>query len=159
MLDDDGFFGPWQYPLWILWLVLGLLALLLVVAWAVFVHRFSARRLPPAERARLRERPADPAEVRARYEQLIDEVERAWRDGRLGDRAVHGRLSLLVRFHAHELDGVDAHVMTLEDLKEARLPQLSGPVEQWYPPAFRAGASSDPGRAIATAREVVRSWR
>ena len=159
MLDDDGFFGPWQYPLWVLWLVLGLLALMLVVAWYVWVHRFTARRLPPTERDRLRERPVDPQEVQARYERLLDEVEGAWRDGRLGDRAVHARLSLLVRFHAHELAGVDAHVMTLEDLREARLPQLSGAVEQWYPPAFRPEHPGDPQQAIATARQVVRSWR
>lgn len=158
MLDDDGFFGPWQYPLWVLWLVLGLLLVALVVAWYVVVHRLTARRLPPAERARLRGRVVDPAEVRARYERLIDEVEAASVEGRLSDRGVHSRLSLLVRFHAHELGGGDAHVMTLEDLRAADLPAVTGAVEQWYPPAFRPEHPADPRAALARAREVVRSW-
>jgi len=32
VLDDTGFFGPYQYQLWVLWLALGLLLLALVAA-------------------------------------------------------------------------------------------------------------------------------
>ena len=159
MLGGDDFFGPWQYPLWVLWLVLGLLLVGLVVGWALFVRRVAGRSLPPGERARLRRAAVDPDEVRARYERLIDEVERASAEGRLSDRGVHGRLSALVRWHAHETGGGDAHVMTLEDLRSADLPEVTGAVERWYPPAFRPEHPADPREAIARAREVVRSWR
>lgn len=159
MLDDNGFFGPYQYPLWGLWLALGLLGVALVVGWYVFVVRFSARRLPPAERSARRAARVDLPSVREKYLDLIDEVDRASADGRLDDRAVHARLSLLLRFFVHETEGVETHVMTLSDLREADLPSpLTGAVEQNYPPAFRRAHPGDPAGAVSTAREVVRSW-
>ena len=158
MLDADGFFGPWQYPLWGLWLALGLLLLGLVVAWVVFVVRFTARRLPPRDRALERAVRVDLPSVRARYLGLIDEVEEASVSGRLDDRAAHGRLSLLVRFFVHETAGVDTHVMTLADLRESDLPRLAGAVETWYPPVFRHDSPGDVRAAVATAREVVTTW-
>jgi len=155
----DDFFGPYQYPLWVLWLVLGLAGLALVVGWYVFVVRFSARRLPPAQRAALASaRPADLLDTKKKYLALIDEVEAASADGRLSERGVHSRLSLLLRFFAHETNGVDTHVMTLADLRESNLPQLVGAVEQYYPPAFRLEHPGDPARAVATARDLVSSW-
>ena len=84
MLDDKGFFGPYQYPHWVLWLVLGLLLLALVAAWVVFVLRFSARRLPPAARRAAAQAVVDLPSVRLRYLGLIDEVEAASAAGRLG---------------------------------------------------------------------------
>ncbi|WP_423917649.1 hypothetical protein ACPEEZ_08875 [Frigoribacterium sp. 2-23] len=158
MLDDKGFFGPYQYPLWWLWLLLGLLAVGLVVAWYVFVVLFTRRRLPPAARAALRRQNVDPVAVRTKYLALIDEVEAAAASGRLSDRAVHSRLSLLLRFFVHETNGVDTHVMTLEDLTESRLPRLAGAVGQYYPPAFQQANPGDPQRAVRTAREVVTTW-
>lgn len=159
MSGADDFFGPYQYPLWVLWLVLGLVGLALVAAWYVFVIRFSARRLPPAQRAaRAASRPVALADTKAKYLALIDEVETAASSGRLNDRGVHSRLSLLLRFFAHETNGVDTHVMTLADLRESNLPRLVGAVEQYYQPAFRLEAPGDPARAVATARDLVSSW-
>jgi len=158
VLDDKGFFGPYQYPHWVLWLVLGLLLLALVAAWIVFVLRFSARRLPPSARRAAAASVVDLPSVRLRYLGLIDEVQAASRDGRLGERAVHSRLSLLLRFFVHETAGADTHVMTLADLREADLPRVADAVEQWYPPAFAQQHPGDPDRAADTAREVVRSW-
>ena len=158
MLDDTGFFGPYQYQLWVLWLALGLLLLALVVAWFVFVLRFSARRLPPSARRAAADAAVDLPSVRLRYLGLIDEVQAESDAGRLGERAVHSRLSLLLRFFVHETAGADTHVMTLADLREADLPRVADAVEQWYPPAFAAQHPGDPRRAVDTAREVVRSW-
>ncbi|ROS54621.1 hypothetical protein [Frigoribacterium sp. PhB24] len=159
MSGADDFFGPYQYPLWVLWLVLGLLGLALIAAWYVFVARFSARRLPPAQRAaRAASRPASLADTKIKYLGLIDEVEAAAASGRLNDRGVHSRLSLLLRFFVHETNGVDTHVMTLADLRESDLPRLAGAVGQYYPPAFRPEQPGDPARAVATARDVVSSW-
>jgi hypothetical protein len=158
VLDDRGFLGPYQYQLWVLWLVLGLLLLALVAAWVVFVLRFSAGRLPPSARRAAAAAVVDLPSVRLRYLGLIDEVEAASRAGRLGERAVHSRLSLLLRFFVHETAGADTHVMTLADLREADLPHVADAVEQWYPPAFAQQHPGDPERAVETARQVVRSW-
>ncbi|RKR73833.1 hypothetical protein [Frondihabitans australicus] len=157
MLGDRGFFGPAQYEWWALYLVIGVLLVALVVAWFVFVSRFSRTRVPrPVVEAP--RRPADLRLLQAKYAGLIDEVEAEHRAGRLGDRAVARRLSLLLRFFASEASGVDAQVMTLSDLRLARLPTVTGAVEGYYPPAFRASSETDAAEAVATAREVVRSW-
>ncbi|MGA1812275.1 hypothetical protein VH571_07810 [Frondihabitans sp. 4ASC-45] len=157
MLGDRGFFGPTQYDRWVLYLVAGVLLLALVAAWYVFVVRFSATRVPrpvvggPAPRVDLRE-------LQRKYSAMIDEVGSESSAGRLDERAVHSRLSLLLRFFASEAAGIDAQVMTLDDLRRTPLPSVTRAVERYYPPAFQKQHPGDPDAAIAQARQVVHSW-
>jgi hypothetical protein len=157
VLNDRGFFGPAQFPHFPVYLVVGILLLALVVGWYVFVVRFSRGRFPrPVVDAAVK-RPDLPA-LRAKYLSMIDEVESEQSSGRLTERAVASRLSLLLRFFVFESSGVDAQVMTLTDLRRAALPGVTGAVEQYYPPAVRGDHPGDPAAAVATAREVVLSW-
>lgn len=157
MLGDRGFFGPAQYDRFVLYLVLGLLLLALVVAWYVFVVRFSRTRFPRPEAE-----PAPPRidirRLQQKYSGLIDEVEAESVAGRLDERAVHSRLSQLLRYFASEASGVEAQVMTLSDLRRAPLPTVTRAVAQYYPPAFQQQYPGDPHAAVAEAREVVSSW-
>lgn len=157
MLSDRGFFGPVQYQWWIVYLLVGLFLLALVVAWYVFAVRFARTRVPrPAAEA---PKPRVPlGRLQAKYGAMIDEVLAESQAGRLSERAVHSRLSLLLRFFASEASGIDAQVMTLADLRNAPLPRVTGAVEQYYPPAFQAAHPGDPEAAVETAREVVRTW-
>jgi hypothetical protein len=157
VLNDRGFFGPAQYPHFPVYLAAGILLLALVAGWYVFVIRFSRGRLPRTVVAGPVPRPDLPA-LRAKYLAMIAEVESEHRAGRLSERAVASRLSLLLRFFAFESSGVDAQVMTLTDLRSADLPSVTGAVAQYYPPAFREQHPGDPDAAVATAREVVLSW-
>ncbi|MCU1527492.1 MAG: hypothetical protein JWP75_1255 [Frondihabitans sp.] len=157
MLSDRGFFGPAQYEHFVLYLLLGLGLVALIVAWYVFVVRFSRTRLPHPAVVRGPSR-AELRELKLKYTGLIDEVDAEFRAGRLTERAVHGRLSLLLRFFAYEASGVDAQVMTLTDLRAARIPRVAGAVEGYYPPAFQQQHPGDPAAAVATAREVVTTW-
>lgn len=156
MLSDRGFFGPAQYERFVLYLVVGFLLVALVVAWYVFVVRFSRTRLPKPVVAGARR--VDLPRLRVKYAQMIDEVEQALAEGRLTERAVHSRLSLLLRFFAFEASGVDAQVMTLSDLRSSDLPTVTSAVEQFYPPAFQQEHPGDPAAAVSRAREVVHSW-
>ena len=157
MLSDRGFFGPAQYERFVLYVVVGVLLLALVAGWYVFVVRFSRTRIPRPVVAGAT-KPADLRLLKVKYSSMIDEVEAEHRAGRLTERAVAGRLSLLLRFFVFETSGVDAHVMTLSDLRVARLPAVTGAVEGFYPPAFRQQTDGDADSAVETAREVVRSW-
>jgi hypothetical protein len=156
VLSDRGFFGPSQYEGFVLYLVVGFLLLALVAAWYLFVVRFARSRFPRPQVAGVAR--VDLRVVRAKYEALIDEVEAESRAHRLSERAVHARLSLLLRFFVFEASGVDAHVMTLADLRSERLPAVTSAVEQYYPPAFQKEQPGDPSAAARTAREVVHSW-
>jgi hypothetical protein len=156
VLSDRGFFGPAQYERFVLYLVVGVVLLALVAAWYCFVVRLSRTRVPrPVAAGVVR---VDLGRLRVKYASMIDEVEADFAAGRLSERAVHSRLSLLLRFFAFEASGVDAQVMTLSDLRSSSLPSVTGAVEQYYPPAFRVEHPGDPAAAVLTAREVVRSW-
>jgi len=157
VLGDRGFFGAAQYERFAVYLVVGAVLVALVVAWYVFVVRFSRIRIPPVRP--VRRRPVDLVRLRAKYNDMIDEVVASRRAGVLTDRAVHSRLSLLLRFFAFEASGVDAQVMTLADLRASSLPSVTAAVEEYYAPAFRLEDDSDPETAIGTAREVVEAWR
>lgn len=157
MLTDRGFFGPAQYDRFVLYLVIGVLLLALVAAWFVFAVRFSRTRVPaPAIEPPKRREPL--GRLQAKYGAMIDEVQAEWQAGRLTERAVHSRLSLLLRFFASEASGIDAQVMSLADLRRAPLPRVAGAVEHYYPPAFQKEHPGDPEAAVGLAREVVRTW-
>jgi hypothetical protein len=156
VLGDRGFFGAAQYERFVAYLAVGVLLVVLVACWYVFVVRFSGSRIPAVKP--VRRRPVDLGRLRRKYQGMIDEVEVKSAQGDLNDRAVHSRLSLLLRFFAFEASGVDAQVMTLEDLRESSLPAVAAAVEEYYPKAFRLEHDSDAERAIGTAREVVDAW-
>lgn len=157
MLGDRGFFGPAQYPHFLLYLAVGFGLLLLIGAWYVFVVRFTRRRFPRATLAS----PPSPASIRklqVKYAGLIAEVEREFHSGGLSEREVNSRLSLLVRFFVYETSGVDAQVMTLDDLRGASVPGITEAVADYYPVAFEQERHGDPAEAISTAREVIATW-
>ncbi|SDS45458.1 hypothetical protein [Agrococcus carbonis] len=147
-------YGPFGYGPW--W-VLGAAALLLVatayaLAWAWTRPRGILTPPPPPVA------PIDVRSVKQKYLGMIDEVAAEHAAGELEPRALAQRLSLVLRFFAHESTGVVAEVMTLRDLGGADLPTVEGAVAQYYPASFRRAAKHDPDAAIAAARQVVATW-
>jgi len=147
-------YAPFGYGPW--W-VLGTIALLTVLgayalAWAWTRPRGILEPPPPPPV------PIDVRSVKEKYLGMIDEVAVLHTDGELDARALAQRLSLVLRFFAHESTGVVAEVMTLRDLRAADLPSVHGAVAQYYPSSFRRTAQHDPQAAIAAAREVVATW-
>lgn len=147
-------YGPFGYGPW--WL-LGAVALLLVLgayalAWLWTRPRGILEPPPPPPV------PIDVRSVKEKYLGMIDEVAREHADGELDARGLAQRLSLVLRFFAHESTGVVAEVMTLRDLQHADLPSVHGAVEQYYPSSFRRAAKHDPDAAVAAARQVVATW-
>lgn len=147
-------YGPFGYGPW--WL-LGALALAAVVAAYAFAWLWTRPRgileppPPPAV-------PIDVRSVKEKYLRMIDEVAVEHEAGEIGPRELAQRLSLVLRFFAHESTGVVAEVMTLRDLQDADLPAVEGAVAQYYPSSFRRAAKHDPDAAIGAARQVVATW-
>jgi hypothetical protein len=156
MPGGEGFYPPTTYaPIWV---ILGVILLVLVVAWFVFVWWWSNRkhRMPHPPPA------ADPlleaARLKSKYYGLIEEVEGAWRAEELSTRAAHQKLGTLVRFFVFESSGRKAQVMTLEDLNQANLRSVADAVEQYYPAEFAAVEQGDVPSSANVAREVVGTW-
>jgi hypothetical protein len=153
MEGRPGFYAPLLYSPWLLWLALGLLAL--VGGW--FLYVFLSTRKPQAPAAR--SRPAsDLNTLRRDFLERINAVADAADAGRLPAREAHQELSLLVRTFVQGASGVGAPRMTLAELRETCPPAVAAAIEQLYPGEFAPHPRDSPAAAAETAREVVRSW-
>lgn len=156
MQDGNGYYAPIQYnPGWI-WL--GVFIIALIVAWYVFVWWFARRRNRPPKAAP----PVDPRltaqNLRNKYFELINEIERAHAEGQITRRTAHQKLGTLVRFYVHEASGVPAQVMTLDDLTRANLRSLADAVASYYPAEFASIEQGDVPASAHRAKEVVATW-
>lgn len=157
MPDDDLFYPPAQYgPGWLL-LVLAIVVVGLAVA--VLVTALTRSRRLAAQPA------ADPVAVlgqlRGEYLDHIAQIERRVVDGTLDARRAHAELSRLMRAFVNEYSGLEAPVMTLQDLVETGVhPALVDALGRFtYPSVFRREEPLDPALAVDAARQVVHSWR
>lgn len=153
-VDAPDLYGPFQYQPW--W-VLGVL-LVVALGGAYYVVWLCTRPrgilVPPPPPPRK----VDVRSLKQKYLGMIDEVAEEHAAGELDARRLSQRLSLVLRFFAHESTGVVAEVMTLEDLADADLPAVHGAVAEYYPSSFRRTAKHDPDGAIDIARKVVSTW-
>lgn len=156
MPGDDVLYPPAQYaPLWLL-LAFAILVALVLAGLLVAVLTRPRR---PARQAKL-----SPlvvlAQLRTEYSAELDRVERQLRAGELGDRQAHAELSRLMRAFVNEYSGIEAPVMTLQDLVAQGVhPTLVDALGRFtYPSLFRRGAPIDPLLGVEAARQVVQSW-
>jgi len=157
MPDDNGFFPPVQYSP--IWLVLGILILLLIVGWYVFVLVITRRRRQDVASGDPLAGIVPGPGLRETYLTLVDDVVRAHAEGALDSRQSHQRLSLIVREFAAQARGVRAQYMTLEDLRATQLTPLSATVGELYPGAFGADETGSLDVAADRARTLVREWK
>lgn len=157
MPDVNGFYPPVQYSP--IWLLLGLLLILLIVGWFVFVLVFTRRRRQAVTAGDPLAGIVPGPGLRETYLTLVDDVVRAHAEGALDFRQSHQRLSLIVREFAAQARGVRAQYMTLEDLCATQLAPLSATVGELYPGAFGADETGSLDVAADRARTLVREWK
>jgi hypothetical protein len=158
MLGGDADYNPLAQYAWG-WMALAVALVVLVVLWYVFVWWVSRRAretvmVPDAEPVPVPSR----EELRARYLALVDDVVASYDAGELSRRAAHGKLGALVRLYAQEASGVQADVMTLDDLTRARLGSIAHAVAVYYPAEFASVESGDVHRSADVAKRAVVSW-
>lgn len=139
------------------WPILGVLALLLVIAWFVVIPLLS-RLFTRTRPAKVVERPRPAARGLAGTLAGIDEVERATHANEISVREAHLRLSELVRSFASEERAFDARTMTLTELRDRGMTIVADAVAQFYPIAFQEEELTELGPAPQIAREAVRAW-
>lgn len=156
MPADDVLYPPLQYgPVWLL-LVFAILAGLVLIGWLVV---FLTRPRPLAAHPS-----TDPQlvlqQLRTEYLGAIDRIEQQVRDGQLDARQAHAALSRLMRAFVNEYSGLEAPVLTLQDLVAQGVhPSLIDALGHYsYPSLFRRGAPIEPALGAQAARQVVQSW-
>ena len=140
-----------------LWPVLGVVAVLLIVAWFVLVPLLSRVFTRPRP-VKVVERPRPAARGYAGTMSAIDEVERAALAEEISIREAHLQLSELVRSYASEGRVYDARTMTLTELRDHGMTIVAEAVAQFYPIAFQEEELTELGAAPQIAREAVRAW-
>jgi hypothetical protein len=156
MPEDDLLYPPAQYGVGWLLLVLAVVAAAIVVGVLVAVLT-KPRRLDTQPLA-------DPnavlEQLRTEYGAQIDDIEKRALAGDLDPRRAHGELSRLMRAYVNEYSGLEAPVLTLQDLVALGVhPALIDALRQvTYPSLFRREAPLDPALGAEAARKVVQSW-
>lgn len=101
------------------------------------------------------------ARLQGDYLRQIDAIEQGYRARTLPPREANVRLSRLVRRYVNEYSGLEAPVLSLQDLQQLGVnPSLIDALRRhYYPSIFRSGPPVDPVAGAEAARTVVRSWR
>lgn len=160
MSGPEELYPPVQYGWgWVL-VAIGVILVILLVAWLVRTLT-RPRRVPASDTADDTRGRAVVLEVlREEYRTGIDDVERAYLAGELDARAANIELSRLVRGYVNDHSGLEAPVLTLDDLAARGVhPALVDALRRhYYPSIFRRGPIVDPVAGAAAAREVVGAW-
>lgn len=158
MSGSDELYPPVQYePGWIV-LAIAILVVLIAAAWLLVYFTRPKRNVraqqsvPPV--------PMDvPTQLRSEYFARIDQIEQKFNSGELDARATSTALSRAVRGFVNEYSGLEAPVMTLEDLEAIGVyPPLLEAVRTHYLTVFRRQGLADPTLGIQAARTVVNTW-
>lgn len=156
------FFPPVQYQPW--WALLGVLIILVVIAWWVFVFASTRKSRVPQPPSSTAPRGPGVETIRKRYLGLIDETRAAYASGDLHERDAYHQLSMLLRSYVEEREGTRTVTMTLKDLRMTQLTPLSEAVSRLYPGAFSADAATlqnagTVAQGVDEARGLVTSWK
>jgi hypothetical protein len=156
--NTDELLPPIDYS--VVWLILGI-ALILVLALYFAAILFFTRHKDIKTIGSLPILPAQPVdltELKAKYLNLIADVEQSFNSRKVLSRDAHQRLSMIVRYFAFEASGFRAHIMTLSDIEKADRHNLAETIKQYYPPEFNGLNDGSVAEAAVAARGVVQSW-
>lgn len=161
MPGSDELYPPAQYGWGWMLLAIGVLILLIAAAWLVIMLTRPRRSMVVAEAGQPPVPTADVlSQLRTEYFERIQQIETDYRERRLSPRNANLELSRVVRTFVNEYSGLEAPVLTLEDLKARGVhPALIDAMgRHYYPSIFRQGPPVDPVAGAEAARTVVRTW-
>ncbi|WP_194421134.1 hypothetical protein [Microbacterium abyssi] len=161
MSAADELYPPAQYGWGWMLLALGIIAVLILLGWLLFFLTRPKRSIVLHGAEQSTPPTVDVLSMlRTEYNGEIDRIEGAYRSGALDARAANLELSRVVRTFVNEYSGLEAPVLTLNDLVRLGVqPELVDAVgRHYYPSIFRRGSAVDPHAGAEAARLVVRTW-
>lgn len=161
MSGPDELYPPAQYGWGWLLLAFGIVALLALAAWLVIALTRPRTKLElPGAGAPIPRPDEVLTMLRQEYAMQVDHVEAEYRAGRLDARRANLELSRSVRAFVNEYSGLEAPVLSLNDLVHAGVdPALVDAIgRHYYPSIFRRGPAIDPIAGAEAARRVVAQW-
>ncbi len=146
--------GPPGYPSW--WLWLGLVLLLLVIAWyaAVFVATMPAQRL----RRIAVIRSVHARVLRHRFTRTVRSTTRRHRSGDLSKQQASAALSRTLRSFLHQATGTRAQYMQLRTVAASDLAAAAPLLSALGDAQFDTSSTADVGRLGDETEELIGSW-
>ncbi|MFD5224100.1 hypothetical protein ACFWHT_00625 [Microbacterium sp. NPDC058342] len=161
MPASDDLYPPAQYGgAWIL-LAIGILLLIGLAAWLLVVLTRPRRSITlPGSPAHAPLTADVLAQLRGEYLTDVQRIEDAYRSGNMDPKRANLELSRTVRNFVNEYSGLEAPVLSLEDLVDRGVdPALIDAIRRhYYPSIFQRGPAIDPVYGAEAARKVVNSW-
>lgn len=144
------------------WVALAIALVIVVVAAAWLIAALTSPRRAPAMAPRLSlgQREAAIVQLRNEYLHRISSIEGRYLEGSLDARRANLELSRSVRGFVNDYSGLEAPVMTLDDLvRQGVSPYLIDALHRhYYPSVFGRDRVIDPRAGAHAARQVVHAW-
>lgn len=137
-----------------MWLLLGIAALLAIVAYFAIVALLTRRRMRTV-RTKGAHPPVDLTKLQQQSLEKVDEIERAARHREISQRTASEQLSEVVRDYVTAMTEIPADKMTLEQLRQSPLRATADAVAQFYPAVFAATPPHNFERSLQAARQVL----
>lgn len=161
MPASDELYPPAQYGWgWIL-IAIGVLLLLGAAAWLLlFLTRPRRSITMPGAAAYAPPTGAVLSQLRTEYLSDVQRIEDAYRSGNMPPKRANLELSRVVRSFVNEYSGLEAPVLSLDDLVSRGVdPALIDAIRRhYYPSIFQRGPAVDPTYGAEAARKVVTTW-
>lgn len=147
----------YSYIPMVLLFLAALVLIVLLILWAA-----KEKRRPKETKKTPQPEPVNPRsramELKRRYDRKLAQLEADCEKGAISERKAYQKLSALVRSFAHEMTGIKVSNYTLQELRQAGMPQLTALIEECYVPEFAPGNEGQAKEAIKKARKVIAEW-
>lgn len=162
MSAPDELYPPAQYGWGWMLLALGVIALLILAGWLLIFLTRPRRHIALAGQPQEHTPPTGDvlSMLRVEYNDRIGQIEADYRGGVLTARQANLEFSRLLRVFVNEYSGLEAPVLSLDDLVRLGVqPELIDAMRRYYYPSiFRRGPAVDPLAGADAARKVVAAW-
>lgn len=161
MSAPDELYPPAQYGWGWMLLAIGIIALLILAGWLLLFLTKPRRSIALPGQAPHAPLTGDVLSMlRMEYNDRIGQIESDYHGGALSARQANLELSRVVRTFVNEYSGLEAPVLSLDDLVRLGVPPalVDALRRYYYPSIFRRGPAVDPVAGAEAARKVVSSW-
>lgn len=157
-MQDAELLPPIRYGT--MWFVVGLgmlCAIIFGIGFILWITR-NKKMITVADLSPKELKPQDINQLKKKYLVLLDQIEQGYVQKKYSARSVHQFCSRTLRMFVYEASGFRAQVMTLNDLKLSRYPDLGKIIAEYYPPEFASAESTSIDDAVSLARKAIESW-
>lgn len=152
--------GMFSYSVWVIALVVTVVLLIGIVALILFLKgkKKQVEPVKPEPQPIPAPIPVAGEQLKNKYCTMIDELEQAYRGGKVNNRKAYQKLSAILRRFVYDLTGVKVHNYTLEEINRLNMPQLSEVIADCYMPEFSVDKEGEIYNTMNKARMVIKEW-